>query len=77
MPYPQPHSLSDPEVYALVAYLLNLNGVIAKDAVMNATTLPPRPDAQPRRLRARLSTQAVAGRLKSALLNGSSQMEDG
>jgi len=40
MPYPQPHSLSDPEVYALVAYLLNLNGVIAKDAVMDAKTLP-------------------------------------
>ena len=40
MPYPTPHSLSDPEVYALVAYLLNLNGVIAQDAVMNATTLP-------------------------------------
>ena len=34
MPYPTPHSLSDPEVYALVAYLLNLNGVIPKDAVM-------------------------------------------
>src|SRR4051794_3684821 len=40
MPYPAPHSLSDPEVYALVAYLLNLNGVIPQDAVMNATTLP-------------------------------------
>ena len=40
MPYPTPHSLSDPEVYALVAYLLNLNGVIPKDAVMNKTTLP-------------------------------------
>jgi len=40
MPYPQPHSLSDAEVYALVAYLLNLNGVVAKDAVMDAKTLP-------------------------------------
>jgi cytochrome c len=40
MPYPAPHSLSDPEVYALTAYLLNLNGVIAKDAVMDAKTLP-------------------------------------
>ncbi|MEO7274673.1 MAG: cytochrome c [Vicinamibacterales bacterium] len=40
MPYPTPHSLSDPEVYALVAYLLNLNRVIPPDAVMNATTLP-------------------------------------
>jgi cytochrome c len=40
MPYPTPHSLSDEEVYALTAYLLSLNGVIAKDAVMDAKTLP-------------------------------------
>ena len=40
MPYPTPHSLSDPEVYALTAYLLSLNGIIAKDAVMDAKTLP-------------------------------------
>ena len=40
MPYPAPHSLSDPEVYALTAYLLNLNGIIAADAVMDAKTLP-------------------------------------
>jgi cytochrome c len=40
MPYPTPHSLSDPEVYALTAYLLNLNGIIVKDAVMDAKTLP-------------------------------------
>jgi S-disulfanyl-L-cysteine oxidoreductase SoxD len=40
MPYPEPHSLTDPEAYALTAYLLNLNGIIAKDAVMDAKTLP-------------------------------------
>lgn len=40
MPYPAPHSLTDTEVYALTAYLLSLNGVIAKDAVMDAKTLP-------------------------------------
>ena len=40
MPYPAPHSLTDPEAYALTAYLLSLNGVIAKDAVMDAKTLP-------------------------------------
>lgn len=40
MPYPTPHSLSDQEVYALTAYLLSLNGVIAKDGVMDAKTLP-------------------------------------
>jgi cytochrome c len=40
MPYPAPHSLTDSEVYALTAYLLSLNGVIGKDAVMDAKTLP-------------------------------------
>ena len=40
MPYPTPHSLSDQEVYALTAYLLSLNGIIARDAVMDAKTLP-------------------------------------
>ncbi len=40
MPYPTPHSLNDQEVYALTAYLLNLNGIIGKDAVMDAKTLP-------------------------------------
>ena len=40
MPYTQPQSLSDDEVYALTAYLLSLNGVIGEDAQMNAQTLP-------------------------------------
>ena len=40
MPYPAPHSLTDPEAYAVTAYLLSLNGVIGKDAVMDAKTLP-------------------------------------
>ena len=40
MPYPTPHSLSDQEVYALTAYLLSLNGIIARDAVMDAKSLP-------------------------------------
>jgi cytochrome c len=40
MPYPEPHSLTNQDVYALTAYLLHLNGVIAADAVMDAKTLP-------------------------------------
>ena len=40
MPYPEPHSLTSAETYALTAYLLHLNGVIAADAVMDAKTLP-------------------------------------
>jgi len=40
MPYIQPHSLSDNEVYAVTAYLLNLNGIIGENDEMNAQTLP-------------------------------------
>jgi S-disulfanyl-L-cysteine oxidoreductase SoxD len=40
MPFTSPESLSNDEVYALVAYLLNQNGVITGNAVMNAATLP-------------------------------------
>ena len=40
MPYQQPQSLSDDEVYALTAYLLFLNGIIEEDEVMDAETLP-------------------------------------
>jgi cytochrome c len=40
MPYNAPHSLKDDEVYALVAYLLNLNKLIGDNDVMNKDTLP-------------------------------------
>ena len=40
MPYLQPQSLSDDEVYAVTAYLLNLNGIIGDSDEMNARTLP-------------------------------------
>jgi cytochrome c len=40
MPYPAPHSLTDPEAYAVTAYLLHLNGIIGADDVMDATSLP-------------------------------------
>jgi len=40
MPYLQPQSLSDDEVYAVTAYLLNLNGIIGETDEMNARTLP-------------------------------------
>ena len=59
MPLNAPQSLKPDEVYALVAYVLNLNGFVPDDAVMDATTLPrvtmpnrdgfvpdPRPDAR-------------------------------
>lgn len=40
MPLTAPGSLTAPEIYSLVAYLLAANGVVGDDAVMNATTLP-------------------------------------
>jgi cytochrome c len=59
MPFTTPQSLSPDETYAVVAYVLYLNGIVAKDAVLDARTLPlvrmpnrngftspdPRPDA--------------------------------
>ncbi len=40
MPWDAPRSLSNPEVYALVAFLLRENGVIGADDAMDADTLP-------------------------------------
>jgi cytochrome c len=40
MPLNQSKSLSDDEVYAVVAYLLRLNGIIEENAKINAETLP-------------------------------------
>src|SRR3954470_2492796 len=40
MPLTNPLSLKDEEVYAVSAYLLYLNGIIAEDVAMNAQTLP-------------------------------------
>ena len=40
MPWQQPRTLSDDEVYALVAFILAGNKLIAESEVMNAQTLP-------------------------------------
>ncbi len=40
MPLNAPRSLSDEETYALVAYLLSVDGIVGQDAVMDARTLP-------------------------------------
>jgi S-disulfanyl-L-cysteine oxidoreductase SoxD len=40
MPWNAPKSLSDEQVYAVAAYLLNLNGIIGPSDEMNAQTLP-------------------------------------
>ena len=40
MPLTESKSLSDDEVYGVVAYLLNVNGIVPADATMDAQTLP-------------------------------------
>jgi mono/diheme cytochrome c family protein len=40
MPYNQPGSLTDNEVYSITAYLLNANKIIKAGAVLNAQNLP-------------------------------------
>lgn len=62
MPFDRPGLLEPSEVYAAVAFVLNLNGIVGEDVVMNASTLPtvrmpnrdgfvsdPRPDVPPGR----------------------------
>jgi S-disulfanyl-L-cysteine oxidoreductase SoxD len=40
MPHNESKSLTNDEVYAVVAYILNLNGIIAEAETMDAMTLP-------------------------------------
>lgn len=40
MPHYAPKSLKDEDVYALTAYILNLNEIVAKDAVLDSDSLP-------------------------------------
>lgn len=40
MPFDQPGSLSDDQVYALTAYLLRLNGIVGEEAELDAARLP-------------------------------------
>ena len=40
MPYESPGSLTDDEIYAVVAHLLHLGGIVGEDAVLDRETLP-------------------------------------
>ncbi len=40
MPLTAPQSLTNDEVYAVTAYLLSIDGIVGKDAVLDAKTLP-------------------------------------
>jgi hypothetical protein len=39
MPFPTPQTLSNDDVYALTAYILQLNGIVPQGAVLDATSL--------------------------------------
>ena len=68
MPFDQPGTLKPPEVYAVVAYILNLNDIVGSSQVMDAKSLPlvkmpnrdgfvadPRPDVGKKTTRAKAS----------------------
>jgi cytochrome c len=40
MPFPAPHSLSSDQVYAITAYILNLNNLVPNDFVADRNSLP-------------------------------------
>ena len=40
MPFPAPHSLSADQVYAMTAYILNLNNIVPNDFVADRNSLP-------------------------------------
>ena len=40
MPYTSPGVLSDDDLYAVTAYVLHVNDIVAEDAVLDAATLP-------------------------------------
>jgi S-disulfanyl-L-cysteine oxidoreductase SoxD len=40
MPFTAPQSLTNDQVYAVVAYILDRNGIVGDNGVMNATSLP-------------------------------------
>lgn len=40
MPYPAPQTLNDDDTYAVVAYILILNGILSPDATLARSTLP-------------------------------------
>src|SRR6266542_3237538 len=54
MPFANPQSLAPDEVYALTAYVLNLNDILSADATLTATSPSRRaPSVRPRRMPAR------------------------
>ena len=51
MPFDEPGLLKPPEVYAVVAFILNINGIIPDDSRDGCEEPAEGQDAEPRRLR--------------------------
>ena len=58
MPWQQPKSLTNDEVYAVTAYILSLNKIIGENDVLNAETLP-KVHAEPRWLHQQIPRQTL------------------
>ena len=67
MPMDRPQSLTADEVYAVSAYLLNLNGLMPANAVMDAKTAAGSPDAEPERVHRRRPAGRESGALHDEL----------
>ena len=67
MPMDHPQSLTTNEVYAVSAYLLNLNGIIPDNAVMDQNTLAQSADAQSQRIHRRRPAGYEGGALHDEL----------
>ena len=62
MPFPETKSLTNDEIYAVSAYILNLNGVVDTDEVVDAQSLPKVKNAEPRRVQSLPAQSEVASR---------------
>jgi cytochrome c len=40
MPHPAPQTLSDDDTYTVVAFILNLNGIVPSNATLDRSSLP-------------------------------------
>ena len=61
MPWQQPMTLANDEVYALTAYILALNKLIGENDTMNARDAAQGANAEPRRVYRPLSRRDVSG----------------
>ena len=72
MPQNAPQSLSNDDVYAVSAYILNLNGLLAADATLDAKSLARDQDAEPKHVRRRSASRREKPGMRDGLLKPNS-----